>query len=685
MTDSPSPTGQDDRPEEHPDTQETEWFRPTAPPERPVERDPEQAIADAPEYTVVLPVDETPGRSRTRAMIDGAQTAIRNWPSLIILAALGVAAMIVPTMTDIATTDDWGYTRSVEILLDEGRLTIFPVVAATAVGQVLWGALFGLVFGMSLGMMRVSTVVMVALGAVALYAILRMLGVSKSRSALGMGVWVFNPLTFSLAFSFMTDPHFASMMLVSLAFYVKGLRPDRERVIAIVVGSFLAGLAFLIRQQGALIPFAVGLYLLFGGRLRFDRASLRRMLEIALLPALMFVGYYVWLRFFNDVPDVQQDFFAEIREEGWSGTWLLIRRVPLYVVFYAGILLVPILVAIFPRRREGATPSLVTSPIGFYAFLTWAAVVTGGLYFAGKRGQEMPFAPQFVGPGGFGPPDVLGSQERIWDRGTEIPTALTIVAAVGAIVIGLVICRRLVSESSPERSGFWLVMMVGFWQLVGILPPSYHYLNRGVTLDRYLLPAIAIVIIAVLWALRDVQLMQPIGWIALAAVAVFSVSASRDYLVFMDAVWGMARYANESGVENDRLDAGSGWDGYHLYTTMLEEDITKAKSPPGSPWWVYFYAKPTDSSYIVATEPDVRRGYAVVEQREYDQWLKDEPAYVYLLRQWHLPFPVESDNTGSQWPSGFSRSMPLYSPTTTGAGSSGEPTPAAGPEPFRPR
>ena len=127
---------------------------------------------------------------------------------VLVLAAFAASAFIVPTMMPVATTDDWGYTRSVEILLDEGRLTVLPAVAATAVFQILWGALFGSVFGMSLGMMRVATVVIVALGAVGLYALIRDLGVTKGRAALGTAVYLFNPLTFSLAFTYMTDPYF---------------------------------------------------------------------------------------------------------------------------------------------------------------------------------------------------------------------------------------------------------------------------------------------------------------------------------------------------------------------------------------------------------------------------------------------------------------------------------------------
>jgi hypothetical protein len=597
--------------------------------------------APEPEPAVVVPVEApvtastVPPRSRRAALADLVADA---WPAGIVLALFAIAALIVPTMTQVATTDDWGYTRSVEILLDEGTLKVFPVVAATAVGQILWGALFGAVFGMSLGLMRVSTVVMVALGAVALYAILRQLGVSRGRSALGMAAWLFNPLTFSLAFTFMTDAHLASAMLIALALYLRGLRPDREDLRWVVAGSVACGFAFLIRQQGALIPLAVGVYLLLTGRLWVRRDDLRRLLAVAAAPIVTVVAYYAWLRWLNDVPEVQQHFLDEVRDAGWAGTWLLVRRIPVYAAFYAGLLVVPILVAIAPWRRRRGVPAPVS---GFMVYLGagWVVFVLAALYLAGRGGQQMPFVPQFVGLGGIGPPDVLGSRPRLVEVGGWVTTALTVAAAAGAILLGVAVVRRLGGARTPERAGFWLVAMVGLWQLAGVLPPSYHYLHRGVTLDRYLLPVIPIAIVAILWALREVELLQPVAWTLLAVVAAFSIAGTRDYLVFLDAVWDTAAYANENGVENDRLDAGSAWDGYHLYTVMLDENVTKARSPRGSPWWVYFYAKPTDSSYIVATDARVRNGYVIADARQYDQWLGD-PGTVYLLRRWYLPFPV---------------------------------------------
>src|ERR687897_218929 len=87
-------------------------------------------------------------------IMTGAQA---NWAVLAVFFAFALAAVVVPTLAPVATTDDWAYARSAQILLDEGRLTVFPVVAATAVFQIVWGALCGLLFGPTFGVFRLST------------------------------------------------------------------------------------------------------------------------------------------------------------------------------------------------------------------------------------------------------------------------------------------------------------------------------------------------------------------------------------------------------------------------------------------------------------------------------------------------------------------------------------------------
>ena len=566
---------------------------------------------------------------------------------ILVLAAFAASAFVVPTLMPVATTDDWGYTRSVEILLDEGRLTVLPAVAATAVFQILWGALFGSVFGMSLGIMRVATVVIVALGAAGLYALIRDLGVTRGRAALGTAVYLFNPLTFSLAFTYMTDPYFTSLLIISTACYVHGIRAlptagdddaddARPGVMMagnpwILAGSFVAGLAFLTRQQGALIPVGVALFLLCAGHLwpaRSWRANLRKvglLLSVGGLTALMLVGYYAWLRFANDVPTVQENFLRSALDLGWAGAWTLFRNISYIQLAYLGILTLPLVLPAAVGLRRVLRSMSVS---GWVAFWVLQATLLVGVASLWSLDRFMPYIGQFVGWSGIGPPDVLGSRPLLMEMGLR--RWLTAASVLGGVLLLAILASRIGSARSVLRSRAGLVVAMLAVQVVGILPPSFQYINRGYSLDRYLLPLVPLTIVLVLWALRDRRLFQPLGWAMIAGVAVFSVMGTRDYLVYLDAVWDYARYANGLGITNEQLDAGAAWDGYHLYTYGLENGI-RSRTPSGGPWWVYFYGSPTDSSYVISGAPVT--GYQILESRTYDGWLRDAPQRLFLLRR----------------------------------------------------
>ncbi|MDQ3657452.1 MAG: glycosyltransferase family 39 protein, partial [Chloroflexota bacterium] len=494
----------------------------------PVERDVSESRL---EDEAAVAVTSRPRQVRFTPAHSRAAGFVSNWPLLVPLIAFAIAAMIVPTMTDVATTDDWGYTRAVEILYYDSELVMFPVIAATAIGQVLWGGFFALIFGMELGVMRLSTVVMVGMGAIALYAILRQLGVTRWRSSFGAALYLFNPLAFTLAFTFMTDPHFASWMLIAVALYIRGLRADDTKPWAIVCASIVAGYAFWIRQQGALIPFSVVLYLLLTRRLWFNWQSLRLGLQTALVPALMLVAYYAWFIWLNDVPDVtsvQEGFLDRAVAEGLDGTWLLVRYLTFFDAMYLGLFLLPLTVALLPGFRAGPAQRFFVSAWGYWTFLVSILLLMFGVVHFSSVGRLMPYIPQFLGSGGFGPSDVPGGRLRVVEW-SEVWTGLTIGAALGAILLTLLLARRIPGEISPERAAAGLVGVVAIWQLIGMIPPSYQYVNRGGSLDRYMLPLISLTIALVLWAVRDIRLIQPAAWVGVALFGALSVAGTRDY------------------------------------------------------------------------------------------------------------------------------------------------------------
>jgi 4-amino-4-deoxy-L-arabinose transferase-like glycosyltransferase len=574
-------------------------------------------------------------REPTRASIRGIEALARawdrlrvNWQIVFVLFLFAGTTFVVPTLTPVATTDDWGYSRSVEILVREGRLTVFPVVAATAVFQIFWGSFFAELFGMTLGVMRVATLTMVLFGAIALYALLRELGVDRHRSALGVAIYLFNPLMFALSYTFMTDPYLTSLSVIATYCYVRGLRPSGVSGRIIVAGSVVAACAFLTRQQGALIPLAVISHLVVTGRLRPNRAGLALLLRVSAIPFVSIVLYYIWLKSFNDVPAVQTGFFDEARTAGLPGTWRLIRHLSLIEMMYLGFFVTPVAISLIPSLRRLFRD---LRAVGGTLLCIWAATFSVGLTRYWIDGRRMPYVPQFVGAGGLGPSDVVGSRPRIFDG--QFFDGATVVCAICAVVFALVLCRSIRSVSS-NRSTVGLVLAIALWQVAGILPPSYHYLSRGYSLDRYLLPLLPLGVSLLLWGARDLRLFKPIAWLIVAIFAVFSIAATRDYLVFMNTVWKTASEANAAGVANEHLDAGSAWDGYFLYTYGLDHGISRARTR-GGPWWTYFYGKATDSNYVVAGKP--RPGYAIVRVRPYSPWLQGEPDSIYLLRRYGLP------------------------------------------------
>ena len=273
--------------------------------------------------------------------LDRVRMSIRQHAGLLaVIAGFLATALVVPVLAPVATTDDWGYTRSVEILVHEGRLTVFPVVAATAVFQLLWGWLFASIFGMTLGAMRLSTLTMTALGGIALYGLLGELDVPARRKALGLATYLFNPLSFILAYTFMTDAHFTALMTGATWFSARGTRSGKDRWL--VAGSVLAACAFLVRQQGALIPAAIVVYVLATRRVRLNWAGIRRFLAITVIPGVALVGYYTWLLTVNNVPDVQAGFADEARAAGLRGTWRLTSNLSYITLVYAGFFLLPL-------------------------------------------------------------------------------------------------------------------------------------------------------------------------------------------------------------------------------------------------------------------------------------------------------------------------------------------------------
>lgn len=545
------------------------------------------------------------------------------------------ATLVVPLWAPVAVNDDWVYARSVTILLRDGELRTLELSAAAAIFQVLWAAPFALIFGLSFGSLRLSTVTLFLISGGALYWMLLQLGVSRARSALGMAAYVFNPLAFVLAFTFMTDSHLCSMVVISAALYVRAFAGRAVSPRWLLAASVAASCAFLVRQHAALLPLAVGGWLLLSGQLRPDRRSAALIAQVAGLPALTLSGYYAWLNLINGGSPFQESFTAEIRAAGLGGTVRVLSHLGLIEAMYLGLFAVPLVIG-----GVGGFLALVrTLRRGRLAlFGVWCVALMGGLLVFEGEGRRMPYVDVWLGAFGLGADDLVVQRPPLPFVGIRALALLTVLCLLAAGLVGGALLARS-GHSRRERASLpGLVLALGLGQAAAAAPESFHFSQFTATktglallsIDRHLLPLVPFVICLCLVALSRVRLRMGPAWVAVALVAAFAVVGTRDYLVFHRDVWRMAAAANAAGIANVHLDAGAGWDGEKLSNGRGPQ----ANPPPRTPghrWWTDLFAPLTDSQYVIGAGPV--DGYDVVERREYSSWLQPKPVYLYLVRR----------------------------------------------------
>ena len=563
---------------------------------------------------------------------------------LAVLGLYGATAFVVPTLAPVAISDDFLYARSVEMLVSDHRLVILPATAVTLVFQVAWGAVFAVLFGETFGVLRAATVVFTAASALAVYGLCRQLGVDKGRSALGTAIYLFNPLGYVLSFTFMTDGYFAGLVAISAYCYARGLARVEPQARWVLLGSAAAAAAVLVRQQGILLPLGVLTYLVASGRLTRDRTSYRLVLQTMAAPVLAALAFYAWFNFVHEAPPVagEDSHLGAWSDAGISGVVEQIRKLFFIEAIYVGLFTLPLGLAALWRLPALVSATSKRAWLVFAGFVVLVAV-TAATFGSSLR---LPLVPGFLNDTGLGPAwDLHGG--RIPLVGSGARTVITLVCTLAGLVVLLALCRSLRLLRSPAHAAAGVVLCVLLWQAAGVVAPSMRLRDGGISYDRYVLPMLPLLIALALWALRPVRMSMVVASLVTAALAVFSVTGTRDFLTYQTATWQLARETHAAGVPYDALDAGAAWTGYRLYEYSYENEI-KLALPEGLPtgpillsehdvsgWWLPFYAPAVRSGYVISAEPLF--SYTTVRRVEYSSWLEDEPTYLYLLRHRDAP------------------------------------------------
>ncbi len=442
-----------------------------------------------------------------------------------------LALIVINPLGDFPVADDWAYFSSVRELVEHTRLVYSNWAAPNLVSQIAWGSLFALPFGLSYTSLRFSTEVLALVAAGALYLTLRRFGCRPWVALLGALVLLFNPLSFVLSASFMSDVPYTAMQTVAMLFLVGALAGGSAAQRKI--GWWTAIFALMCRQVGMAIPLGYGAAKL--SRTRFDWQN-------AGLCFLPFAGFVVLqglfqagLGFSGLMPanyGQQVDFIvSNVTTSGVLQLASGLIRFAGECLYYFGFFLLPLSLLIVAQFTHRLVQEIEWSLWG------WLIVFAGLLTWLGP---QMPvWSNNTIEAWSLGGVDVAGVPPPVWFW--PLITFLSAFGALTLIVALLVTGLMIVWQIGKTAAAIGLFAGITALSLLGslaLLPAHTQY-------DRYIIPVIPCLVIFLCMRLRaDVQHAQPVPrWAVtascavLAAITTYSVLGTHDFLAEKRVQW----------------------------------------------------------------------------------------------------------------------------------------------------
>jgi hypothetical protein len=530
------------------------------------------------------------GDPEARSSLDARRTpaAERDWPAVAVLVVAWIAAvLLVDPRGDFPMLDDWSFGRSVKTLLEEGTVRFDGWNTPTLIFQVLYGALFSLPFGFSFEALRVATLVAGLACGLGTYWLLRTAAAGRYAATIGAMVVLFNPSFFQHSFTFMTDVPFAALSVLSGVLFLRALRGGASR--NLVLGTVLSVCATLVRDVGVAIPLAYAVAALLGTRISVR--SLVRTLWPVTLTGTALLCYRILIDHFGLTPALQgaisNSIVTRLETAGagrllWGVFQLVEALVAHFALFAFPLLLVLLAAHLAIPRLSARQKVLLLAVLPLYAwFLYWR------------------FWPPALPIRTFGLMDPVAHGVRAWGPMTEPPLFRAAVWGVEFLAVALTLpvalsaARSLWVEAQDSRIVDTRSLLFGLAATLGLVSP---FLLGGMFMERYLIPCIAFIALALVSAMRDVSSVPVAstgkmagfsGAILLGLYAAVSIGFAHDSLLWNRLRWDAVRYLlQERGFAPSAVDGGLTVNGWYLFPddqALRQRYVTWRTQPVG--WW----------------------------------------------------------------------------------------------------
>jgi hypothetical protein len=551
--------------------------------------------------------------------------------ALAIISFIIITAMLLAySNDDIPRLDDWTYAWSVEHFHRTGMLRVLDWSAHYPLAQIIWAAGFTKIFGFSFAILRVSTLVLSFLGLIAFYLTLRIMNIELLPSILGTLALLFNPVFFVLGHSFMTDIPFVSTMNIAILGYV--LWVQQRRAVWLCLGSVFALISFLIRQIGAVLPLLPLLYLLLC-HIVGERRELSLLQIIYLLFPFLGIGLTLWwIRDIHGPTSVYLgktdpiDYFLSLSLWLSSQFWWTYFQGFGHALAHLSLMLCPLSLASLRGRSRSVllfSSALVTLIMGLY------------LWHFGEL-------PQILHYGETLSLEELGASRPLLspqgeDLSRHIPAWIACVLLGLSLTSGIAMVATLLENiwhrASWVNQPSTMLLFNSLLQFLVIDILWFYY-------DRYYLPLLPGLIVALVTRIHWVKVTQTVIVIGVLIFAVISISGTLDNERFNRAVAQAREWLLHQQVAPWQIDAGYALNGWWLYAHP--ENLQPGTSPESDVPFITSKALP---SYSIANSPTPF--YEVIRAFTWQAlWAISNKIYVLKRTDVDLPFYAPSEHWG---------------------------------------
>lgn len=194
-------------------------------------------------------------------------------------------------LRDAAYGDDFAYIRTAEHLARTGQLKISDWSAAAIIFQAYWGVAFTKIFGYSIKILHFSNITLFYFALTFFYLLLKKLSLSEFKATIFTLILLSYPWLFNFIYTFETDIFYLSLLIISLYFYISAFHENKKYFY--VLGGIFAGLAFLNRQIGIVIPISIFLVLVYQS-ITFSKFFGKQLLLSIIPITIIIFFYFIW-------------------------------------------------------------------------------------------------------------------------------------------------------------------------------------------------------------------------------------------------------------------------------------------------------------------------------------------------------------------------------------------------------